>query len=505
MFRTFIRVSSCLLFLLTIASADSGHDDSDILLQLKNGVNIQTILQRYPGTDLEEEFSLQKTYLLKVGDPADLEATVAAMEDDPDLVWVSLNYFGETPEGVRRTLAVTDTTPTPSEYHDQGAVVRMQMNEAHEISKGAGVIVAVIDTGVDYNHPDLRDHILRDGHGDVIGMDFVDDDEDPMEEADGLDDDGDCPNVNCIDEGFGHGTHVAGIIALLAPDAKILPIRVLNSDGVGTSDHVAEAIDFALDFTSSNGKVVINLSLGLPEFSPFIYDQLQEAKKDDVPVIASGGNNNNEAIHYPATDPDEGLVISVAATNPNDIKANFSNFNAVFDVSAPGVGIYSTFPAGKFATWDGTSMAAPFVTAEVALMKALDDEDEQKSTDEIEELVEAAVDSIDALNPDFVGKIGSGRINLRKSVEFIRNEELQVKKAIYRTRRAKLILQIRSSAAPDAELTVSEGLTILGLMEFSPDKHFYIFKMKGISEPNGPLTITSSAGGTVLADVIIKD
>ena len=405
---------------------------------------------------------------------------------------------------MRRTLAVTDTTPTSSEYHDQGAVVRMQMDEAHEISKGAGVIVAVIDTGVDYNHPDLRDHIFRDGHGDVIGMDFVDDDEDPMEEANGLDDDGDCPNVNCIDEGFGHGTHVAGIIALLAPDAKILPIRVLNSDGVGTSDHVAKAIDYALDFTSSNGKVVINLSLGLPEFSPFIYDQLQEAKKDDVPVIASGGNNNNEAIHYPATEPDESLVISVPATNPDDIKADFSNFNDVFDVSAPGVGIYSTFPSNEFATWDGTSMAAPFVTGEVALIKALEDEHNQKSTKEIEKLVEASVDSIDTLNPNFVGKIGSGRNNLRKAVGLNGNGELQVKKAIYRTTRAKLVLQIRSSAAPDAELTVSDGTTILGIMVFFPEKGYYIFKLKGISEPTGPLTITSSAGGTIQTDVTIK-
>ena len=82
MFRNIFRINFCLLFLVTIASAESGHDDSDILLQLKNGVNIQTILQRYPGTKLEEEFSLQKTYLLEVDEPADLEATIAAMEDD---------------------------------------------------------------------------------------------------------------------------------------------------------------------------------------------------------------------------------------------------------------------------------------------------------------------------------------------------------------------------------------------------------------------------------------
>lgn len=490
-----------------LAMGHDGRDDFDIIVQLKNGVNIEEILDRYPTLDPveSEELSVEDTYKVEVENSADLDPTIAAMKNDPDILEVSANIFGETPEGVRRTLAVTDTTPTPSEYLDQDAVVRMQLSQAHAISEGDGVIVAVIDTGVDYNHPSLKDHILKDNNGRIVGKDFVDNDDDPMEEANGIDDDEDCPAQNCIDEGFGHGTHVAGIIALIAPKAKILPIRALNSDGVGTSDAVAKAIDFALDFTKHDGKVVINLSMGLPEFSFILNDELLEAKEEDAPVIASGGNNNNEDIHYPATEPEDDLVISVPATDPNDVKADFSNFNPLFDVSAPGVGIYSTFPGGEFATWDGTSMAAPFISGEVALIKALDDPEKPTPTQQIEANVQIGADNIDSENPTFVGKLGSGRANFLKSLQSFGNAELKVKKAVYRADKAKLVVQASSTSAPNAVLTVLDGSLELGDMEYFPAKKLYILKLKGVSAPGATLTIQSSAGGVIGVAVKFKN
>jgi thermitase len=507
-----LSISIFLFFLTSSLFADSGsdHDDSDILLQLKPGKNIQTILNRYPTLkDEAEPFSLPNTYKLRVQDPADLDSTIAAMENDPDILWVSSNIFGETPEGVRRTLAVTDSIPTPSKYLDQDAVIRMHLSDAHTISKGAGVIIAVIDTGVDYTHPDLKDHILKDDKGNVVGKNFVtsenNDGDDPKEVANGIDDDGDCPNTNCIDEGFGHGTHVAGIIALVAPEAKILPIRVLNSDGVGTSDAVAKAIEFALDFTHHEGKVVINLSLGLPEFSPILHDELLEARKEQVPVIASGGNNNNEQMHYPATEPLDQLVISVPATDPDDVKADFSNFNTLFDVSAPGIGIYSTYPNNQFATSDGTSMAAPFVAGEIALIKALDNPENPTPVDQIEQLVQSGVDNIDAENPDFIGKLGTGRANFANALLFKGNGELKLKKAVYVNSRAKLVLHVASTLAPDAVLTVFDDATPLGIMKFISFKNYYVLKMKDVPAPTHPLTVKSSEGGTLAASVKFKD
>ena len=297
------------------------------------------------------------------------------MKTDPDLLWAELSYFGESPEAGRRTLAVIDGDPTPGEYFDQEVLVPMRVKEAQQISKGAGVVVAVIDTGVDYNHPDLTDHILRDQSNAVIGFDFVDNDNDPMDETNGIDDDGD----GDVDEGAGHGTHVAGIIALIAPEAKIVPIRVLDSEGSGTADNVATAIRwFINDANVPVPKKVINLSLGVPNVDrvEVIHDVIdEEIEEAGLPifVVASAGNDGLPEVHYPAS---EGDVLSIAAVDKHDVHADFTNYKDV-DVAAPGIadnstgiGIYSTFINGQYATWAGTSMATPFATGLAALIKA---------------------------------------------------------------------------------------------------------------------------------------
>lgn len=506
MFYRVIQQVSIFLFFSFLTSgilyADKGHDDEEILLQLAPGVDIRIIENEY---DVETEETdvvpgiVPPIYKVEVDDKDELESTVQAMQKDKRILKVEFNFLGETPEGVRRTLAVIDTTPTSSEYIDQKAYQRVRGREAHSLSRGQGVIVAVIDTGVDYDHPQLRDHILMDGN-EIVGYDFVDGDKDPMDQANGLDDD----NDSQIDEGAGHGTHVAGIIALLAPEAKIMPLRVLNSEGIGTIDLVVKALHFVQEFADDNsgkGKrpyipIVVNLSLGLPEQSFTLLAALRGVLNDGIPIIASAGNNNSSSKHYPAADDIGNLdVIAVSATDPNDKKATFSNFGNWINLSAPGVGIYSTFLNSRFASWDGTSMAAPFVSAETALImsKLLSrNHGRDLELNQILRPLKAGTDYIYGINARYKSQLGSGRINLESSVRIAAGADiLSVKTAVYRRDDKKLIVEVSSTSAPLATLSI-QGF---GMMKYDNAKRIYTFQKSGVNPTPSVITITSSKGG----------
>ncbi len=504
------------LSLLTgIVSADKGegHDDDEILLQLAPGIDIRTIEDKY---DLETEETdvvpgiVPPIYRMKVHDKDELESTVQALERDNRILRVEFNLLGETPEGVRRTLAVIDTTPTRSEYVDQTAFNRVRGPQAHSLSTGQGVIVAVIDTGVDYDHPQLVDHILKDDN-DVVGYDFVDDDEDPMDEGNGLDDD----NDSQIDEGAGHGTHVAGIIAQLAPGAKIMPLRVLNSEGVGTVDFVVKALNFVQEFADDNSghrdgpytPIVVNLSLGLPDQSFTLLAALRGVLNKGIPVIASAGNLNSSAKHYPAAGDIGSLdVIAVSATDRNDIKASFSNFGQWINLSAPGVGIYSTFLNSRFAKWDGTSMAAPFVSAETALiMSRLTSRNPGKDLElnQILRPLKNGIDYIYSINPRYKPKnqLGTGRINMESSVRIAGGADiLSVKNVIYQRVTKKLTVETTSTSAPNAILNIKG----FGKMKYDSLRRVYTFQRSGVNPAPSEITITSSRGGLTSPRVKIQ-
>ncbi|MBM3266809.1 MAG: S8 family serine peptidase [Candidatus Sericytochromatia bacterium] len=238
---------------------------------------------------------------------------------------------------------------------------------AWDTYRGKGVRVAVIDTGVDFDHPDLKGNLLT-------GANFL--------EGKGLPADD-----------FGHGTHVAGIIAAVAnngkgiagvaPEAQILPIRVLGVDGGNTAGLIQ-----GLAFAIRNGAKVVNLSLGSAQTSEIEARQMAQAIANDVVVVAAAGNEAlaGNPLEYPAAISG---VISVAATRPatDDVEvrfwehAPFSNYNPFVTVAAPGVDILSTIPRRYFATTgnpdddgnayayaSGTSMSAPVVSGLVALM-----------------------------------------------------------------------------------------------------------------------------------------
>ncbi|MGF1595977.1 MAG: S8 family serine peptidase [Acidimicrobiales bacterium] len=218
---------------------------------------------------------------------------------------------------------------------------------------GNGVLVAVLDTGVDRSHPILEPRLSANGY------DFVDGDLDPSEETDGIDNNGN----GAIDEAFGHGTFVAGVVALVAPQATILPIRILDSDGTTDSWTLLRGLAFA----SAADADVINLSLGGANLGPLVEEEMERVREEGAVIVAAAGNDGVSAEQLPAAYED---VLSVGAIDgATGLGATFSNVGSWVDVAAPGVGIVSTYPEGRFATWGGTSASSPVVAGLLALIE----------------------------------------------------------------------------------------------------------------------------------------
>ncbi|MBD8869509.1 S8 family peptidase [Nocardioides donggukensis] len=242
------------------------------------------------------------------------------------------------------------------DWRSQTATETLGLSEAHARGEGADVLVAVLDTGLDAGHPAL-------GGRSVDGWDYVDDDASPTDEPCGCDSDAD----GSPDGAVGHGTFVAGTVSLVAPGASILPMRVLDGDGVGSVFAVSEAIVDAADA----GADVINLSLGTDDdtASAVLDESLKHAERSGALVVAAAGNSGDDAEHYPAS-RDE--VWSVAALDAgNERLADYSNHGDWVDVAATGDQVVGPVPGGSFVQWSGTSVAAPMLSGQFALVIGL--------------------------------------------------------------------------------------------------------------------------------------
>jgi subtilisin family serine protease len=238
-------------------------------------------------------------------------------------------------------------------WRDQPATRQLKLSEAHALSEGDGTLVAVLDTGVDVRHPALAGRLKP-------GWDYVGDDRRPYDVKNGVDDDRD----GAVDESYGHGTFVSGTVGLVAPKADILPMRVLNSDGRGNVFVVAEAIKDAV----RAGADVIVLAFGTetrPEPTKF-EDAIKLARAQGVVVVASAGNESSTDERYPAS---LGEVVAVGALRPDLLRlAPFSNSGNWVDVAAVGTNVVGPLPGARYAYWNGTSVAAPFVAGQAALI-----------------------------------------------------------------------------------------------------------------------------------------
>jgi thermitase len=361
----------CLLMLWGAASraqADCGPrlfvpDQVIVKLNPTQGATIEQINADYGTTTLETFPGSTDVYLLRLPSGSSVLEMLNQMANDRRLLYAEPNFFAESPEGGARHRAfrVSNVAPTPQEYSTQA----LGLVRAHAISRGKSTKVAVLDTGAQLDHPALKDNFKG-----AERYDFVEGDIDPSDLPVGRDEDCDGDK----DEMVGHGTHVAGIVDITAPAAKIMPLRVLDTEGYGNVFTIAKAVHFA----AQNHADVINLSLGSPSRSRLLQEVIEDTVANGVLVAAAAGNSNSTAPHYPAAgdgialdDPADGLV-AVTSVNMHGQKSDFANYGEWVDIAAPGEGIRSAFPVSKYAYWSGTSMATPFVSGQAALIHVVD-------------------------------------------------------------------------------------------------------------------------------------
>jgi serine protease len=301
--------------------------------------------------------------------------------------------------------------PNDPDYSKQWNLRAINMESAWHQSKGNGVTVAIIDTGVTVV-PDLQDTAF------VPGYDFVNDSTD-------------APDDN------GHGTHIAGTIAQstnnnfgvagIAYEASLMPLKVLSQSGGGTVTDIAEAIRFAAD----HGAGVINISLGGGGDAAVMQEAIAYAHDKGVVIVAAAGNGNSNAAAFPSRYPN---VIAVAALDASGVRAPYSNFGAGVDIAAPGGVIAGENLAGGilqhtiddetgepvFRAFQGTSMAAPHVAAVAALIESVG----IKDPDTVAAILQKSARSVpdDALN-----HYGAGRLDADAAVKLAQQDNLDVK------------------------------------------------------------------------------
>ncbi|GEM_PF-6647675 len=427
-------------------SKGNAYVPGEIVVQISDRTNIDSVIQQLKGDvniiGAEPVFhqvdssALQRYYTLKVDNKEDIEQLSERLKQTGLATVAEPNYYAHAQGEVR---------PNDPFYKEQWGLEKIKAPEAWEKIKDAPeVLVAVIDSGIDYNHPDLKDNIYinpkeisdnkidDDGNGlvdDVMGWDFVNNDNDVMDDN-------------------GHGTHVSGIIGAVGNNGvgvagvnwkvKILPIKGLSDSGNGENTRLADAIVYAANM----GARVINNSWRCPGKSQLIADAVQYAYagnpekniiKNCVVVVIAGNDNRDCSSYDPASLP---TVITVSASDPNDKKGYFSNYGGPVDLAAPGAAssddvgamheqILSTFPLklkpdnwkgeAGYNKWQGTSMAAPHVAGAAAMILAYYEKNGQKlSNEQVRQILRNTADKV--ISPEWEPTLGSGRLNVAKAL-----------------------------------------------------------------------------------------
>ena len=338
-------------------------------------------------------------------------------------------------------------TPNDSLLSDQWALEKIKAFDAWEITQGTdSVLLAIIDTGIEYFHPDLKNKIYinpgesgtksnngidDDNNGfidDYMGWDFVDRAGFPADTNSGDFLNWDNNPYDLISGGFGyHGTFVSGIagaetnnisgIAGIAPNIKLLNIRALDNAGFGEEDDAAAGILYAVKM----GAKVINMSWGDYKFSYVLRDVMRYAHSQNVVLVASSGNSSSsiliKAPHYPSGYTE---VISVGNSTENDYRASNSVYGSTLDLMAPGTLIYSTNVEGDYVVASGTSAAAPHVSGTAALILSLNN----FTNEEVKQILKSTTDDIGEQGWD--EQHGAGRLNMERALRVLAPSNIKI-------------------------------------------------------------------------------
>jgi len=431
-----------LVTLLGIPGAGSVSDDEGEFILRCSPEAIQEVVRRH-GLTLLRSHESQDIHFVRAPATARPEHFLSHLRSDPDVKGIEADtdvMLPEAPAGLRldqSTASILDMlrnrsvvpfygNPVLSSYVNQPAVMLIRSAEAHQLATGAG-IVAVIDTGVDPNHPVLKASLVPgfDFTRNLPGMpsEFADLGQSTASILDQstasiLDQQTivilnqstasilDQSTASILDtrqvpQTFGHGTMVAGIIHLVAPAARIMPLKAFEADGTAHLFDILRAIYYAVD----HGAKVINMSFSMEARSAEMKRAINYAASHGVVCVSSAGNNGARLRVYPAAFDN---VLGVGSTSNLDARSTFSNFGDDVQLAAPGEGIITTYPGGHYAAAWGTSFSTAFVSGGAALLLQMNMRTNQ----------EAAADALEGNAkqlPDRLG-LGEGRIDLYRAL-----------------------------------------------------------------------------------------
>lgn len=396
--RSLKGLACVLLFATSVtgdALADGDCDDQVALIQLAQGASIDTFHAQF-GTSTIDAIPSRGIYLVATGDGVDFSDLQESAAGSPLVDTLEQNCLvtDTSPEGGTRTFFFNTL---PGAFQNQPAVEIIGLADAHNGSLGQDVLVAVLDTGISA-HPQIAARIASGG------FNFLANNAQVAESGDGFDNDGD----GFVDEMVGHGTFIAGLVIRAAPQARLLPVKVMDDEGVSSTFLLTAGIYHAVDA----GADVINVSMGSTEPSTILEQAVTAAGDAGAIVVASAGNESADSpIRYPAG---YAGVVAVAATDANDVRADFSNFGTHVSITAPGVALASTGVGDDFVAASGTSFSAPLVGGALALLRAADP---SASTEQLRHALLSTTVNIEPLNPSYVGQLGSGRLDCRAALQ----------------------------------------------------------------------------------------